>query len=106
MPALASKESGVHRLPPPCFNESGFSHVSAPGSPGSRTRLNFHTGSPDSSLKAPIQFFAPKSAPEGPTMMRSPKISGGIERYWPPAKFAIGWLHRSEPSAKIGRAHV
>ena len=26
-------------------------------------------------------------------------MSGGIERYWPPAELAIGWLHRSEPSA-------
>src|SRR6478609_5099665 len=99
MPALASSESGVHRLPPPCLSDSAFFHESAPGSPGSGMRLKYHTFSPVSSLKAPIQFLAPKSAPEGPTMMRSQKMSGGIDRYCPPAALAIGWLHKSEPSA-------
>ena len=26
-------------------------------------------------------------------------MSGGIEKYWPPAALATGWLHNSEPSA-------
>ncbi len=53
--------------------------VSAPGSPSSGMVLNFHTSLPSSRLNAPIQFFAPKSEPDGPMMARSSKISGGIE---------------------------
>ena len=46
-----------------------------------RGKIELPTGSPVSSLKAPIQFLAPKWAPEGPTMMRSSKMSGGMLRY-------------------------
>ena len=33
-------------------------------------------------------------------------MSGGIERYWPPAALAIGWLHRSEPSAMSSASQI
>ena len=44
----------------------GSFHESAPGSPASGIRLNRQICSPVASLNAPIQFFAPQSAPAGP----------------------------------------
>src|SRR5258706_771081 len=69
--------AGVVQIPPPPLRrESASPQVSAPDSPSSGMVLNFHTGAPSSSLKAPIQPLTPNSEPDGPMITRSSKGSG------------------------------